>query len=99
MFLNDVRPDVRQIQAAFRTLSAKRPRDLAPSQSRLGMSRVNREGPACRAQLECLTQLSYVATYATPVDVCGRSNTIQHGDLSHSNTQQHAMDVSERTDR
>jgi hypothetical protein len=33
---------------------------------------------------------------ATPVDVCGRSNTIQHDDLSATNTQQHGMDVSGR---
>jgi hypothetical protein len=33
---------------------------------------------------------------ATPVDVCGRSNTIQHDDPSQLNTQQHAMDVSGR---
>ena len=30
---------------------------------------------------------------ATPVDVGGRSNTIQHDDPGYSNTLQHAMDV------
>jgi hypothetical protein len=41
----------------------------------------------------------YVATrVATPVDACGRSNTIQHDDPCRSNTQQHAMDVSGRTE-
>ena len=30
---------------------------------------------------------------ATPVDVCGRSNTIQHDDPGRSNTQQHGMDA------
>ena len=33
---------------------------------------------------------------ATPVDVRGRSNTIQHDDPWHSSTQQHAMDLSGR---
>ena len=30
---------------------------------------------------------------ATPVDVCGRSNTIQHDDLAGSNTQLYGMDA------
>jgi hypothetical protein len=33
----------------------------------------------------------------TPVDVCGRSNTIQHDDPHRPNTTQHAMDVDGRS--
>jgi hypothetical protein len=35
---------------------------------------------------------------ATPVDVYGRNNTIQHDDPCHSNTQQHGMDLSGRSE-
>ena len=45
-----------------------------------------------------LLQAARVATrVATPVDVCGRSNTIQLDEPWHSNTQQHRMDVCGRT--
>jgi len=48
--------------------------------------------------LSC-SKAAHVATgVATPVDVCGRSNTIQHDDLRRSNTPQHGMDVYGRTE-